>query len=86
MQFREKVKKVLEGLPLSGLEVELEPDNGAKVVAVVTSNDFERMDEGERQHWVWKRLLDELDPYEQTLVEFVHTMAPSEYEAAHDEP
>jgi acid stress-induced BolA-like protein IbaG/YrbA len=84
MNFKSKVKKVLEGLPLSNLEVEIEPDSGARVVAVVTSDEFEGMDEGERQHLVWKKLLEELDPYEQTLVEFVHTMAPSEYEAAHD--
>jgi hypothetical protein len=45
---------------------------------VVTSKEFETMDEGERQHLVWKKLIEKLDPYEQTLVEFVHTTAPSE--------
>jgi hypothetical protein len=80
----EKVKTVLEKLKLRGLEVEIEPDTGFKVVAVVTSDDFEQMDEGERQQLVWMKLLEELDPYEQTLVEFVHTMAPSEREAAHE--
>jgi acid stress-induced BolA-like protein IbaG/YrbA len=82
MEFKDKVKKALEGLSLSALEVEIEPDSGTRVVAVVTSDEFEGMDEGERQHLVWKKLLEELDPYEQTRVEFVHTMAPSEYEAA----
>lgn len=80
----EKVKSVLEKLKLRGVEVEIEPDTGFKVVAVVTSDDFEEMDEGERQQLVWMKLLEELDPYEQTLVEFVHTMAPSEREAAHE--
>lgn len=78
MKIEDKVKKVLEELPLSSLAVEIEPDNGFKVVAVVTSDEFETMDEGERQHLVWKKLIQNLDPYEQTLVEFVHTMAPSE--------
>ncbi len=85
MRIQDKVKKVLEELPLSGLAVEIEPDNGFKVVAVVTSNDFETMDEGERQHIVWKKLIQRLDEHEQALVEFVHTMAPSEMEPAHDE-
>lgn len=86
MGLKEKIKKVLETLPLPGLEVEIEPDNGSRVVAIVTSEAFETMDEGERQHVVWRKLLDELDPDEQRLVEFVHTMAPSEYEAAHERP
>ena len=33
----------------------------------------------------FKTMIEELDPYEQTLVEFVHTMAPSATEPAHDE-
>jgi hypothetical protein len=84
MTIQEEVKKALEELPLAGLAVEIEPDSGFRVVAVVTSNDFESMDEGERQHMVWKKLLERQDDYEQTLVEFVHTMAPSEIEPAHD--
>ena len=31
------------------------------------------MDEGARQHLVWKKLIEKLHPDEQTLVEFVHT-------------
>jgi acid stress-induced BolA-like protein IbaG/YrbA len=83
-KLEEKVKNVLGKLELRNLEVEIEPNTGFKVVAVVTSDDFETMDEGERQQLVWVRLLEELDSYEQTLVEFVHTMAPSEREAAHE--
>jgi acid stress-induced BolA-like protein IbaG/YrbA len=81
-KLAEKVKSVLEKLELRGLEVEIESDTGFKVVAIVTSEEFETMDEGERQQLVWMRLLEELDPHEQTLVEFVHTMAPSEWEPA----
>jgi acid stress-induced BolA-like protein IbaG/YrbA len=78
MKLKDKIKSALEQLDLPGLKVEIEPDNGHKVIAIVTASQFESMDEGERQHLVWRKLLDELDPYEQTLVEFVHTMAPSE--------
>ena len=85
MKIEDKVKKALEELPLPGLEVEIEPASGFRVVAVVISPDFETMDEGKRQHLVWKKLIERLDDYEQTLVEFVHTMAPSEMEPAHDE-
>jgi acid stress-induced BolA-like protein IbaG/YrbA len=84
MTIEEKVQSALKELPLAALEVEIEPDNGFKVVAVVTSSDFETMDEAVRQHMVWKKLLERLDDYEQTLVEFVHTMAPSEIEPAHE--
>ncbi len=84
MRIQENVKKVLEALPLSSLVVEIEPDNGFKVVAVVTSDDFENMDEGERQHLVWKKLIETLEPDEQALVEFIHTMAPSEHEVVRD--
>jgi hypothetical protein len=78
MKIADKVKRALGELPLSGLAVEIEPEDGFKVVAVVTADEFEKMDEGERQHLVWKKLIQSLNPYEQTLVEFVHTMAPSE--------
>jgi acid stress-induced BolA-like protein IbaG/YrbA len=84
MKIHDKVKKLLEELPLSGLSVEIEPDSGFKVVAVVTAGDFENMDEGERQHLVRKKLIETLDEDEQALVEFIHTMAPSEHEIVHD--
>jgi hypothetical protein len=85
MKIQDKVKKALEELPLSGLDVEIEPTSGFRIVPVVISPDFETMDEGERQHLVWKKLIERLDDHEQTLVEFIHTMAPSEMEPAEDE-
>ena len=84
--FKRKVKRILETLPLSNLTVDFDVVQGTRVVPIVTSDDFEYMDEGERQVIVLKKLFDELDPYEQSRIEFVHTMAPSEYQPAHDEP
>jgi acid stress-induced BolA-like protein IbaG/YrbA len=78
MKFKEKVRKVLEELELPGLEVEIEPGSGNRVVAEVVSDAFEGMYEHDRQDIVWRKLLDKLDDYEQTRVEFVHTTAPSE--------
>lgn len=47
MKIQDKVKKALEELPLLDLEVGIEPTNGFRVVAVVTSPDFEVLDEGD---------------------------------------
>jgi acid stress-induced BolA-like protein IbaG/YrbA len=80
MKLKDKVKRVLEALPLSKLEVEFESDTGYRIIAVVTSKDFEGMDEAERQRIVWAQLMDHLDDREQREIEFVHTMAPSEME------
>ncbi len=78
MKFRDKVKNILEEIELPGLEVEIESEEHGRVVAEVLSPAFETMPEYERQELVWGKLLEKLDDYEQTLVEFVHTTAPSE--------
>ena len=83
MRIWEKVKKVLEALPLSSLVVEIEPDNGFKVVAVVTSDDFEKMDEGERQHLVWKRSRRRAGRTSPRRIHSHHG-APSEHEVVRD--
>jgi hypothetical protein len=85
MQFRDKVKKVLEEIELPGLEVEIESEEYGRVVAEVLSPAYETMDEYERQELVWGKILERLDDQEQRRVEFVHTTAPSERaEAAND--
>jgi len=82
MEFRDKVKRVLEEIDLPDLEVEIESEELGRVVAEVVSSAFETMSEYDRQHIVWQQLLDRLDDYEQTRVEFVFTTAPSERDAA----
>ena len=85
MEFRDKVKKVLEEIELPGLEVEIESEEYGRVVAEVLSPAFETMDELDRQRFVWGKILERLDDQEQRRVEFVHTTAPSERaEAAKD--
>ena len=78
MEFRDKVKKVLEELDLPGLQVEIESEERGRVVAEVLSPAFETMDEFDRQGLVWGKILERLDDSEQRRVEFVHTTAPSE--------
>ena len=78
MEFRDKVKKVLEEIELPDLEVEIESEERGRVVAEVLSPAFETMDEFDRQGLVWGKILERLDDQEQRRVEFVHTTAPSE--------
>jgi hypothetical protein len=78
MEFRDKVKKVLEELQLPGLEVEIESEEFGRVVAEVLTPAFETMPDYERQELVWGKILERLDDQEQGRVEFVHTTAPSE--------
>jgi hypothetical protein len=61
MEFRDKVKKVLEEIELPGLEVEIESEEMGRVVAEVLSPAFETMDEYDRQLLVWGKLLERLD-------------------------
>jgi len=82
MRFRDKVKKILEEIELPDLEVEIESEERGRVVAEVLSTTFETMPDHERQELVWTKLLERLDDYEQTRVEFVFTTAPSERGAA----
>jgi acid stress-induced BolA-like protein IbaG/YrbA len=85
MEFRDKVKKVLEEIELPGLEVEIESEELGRVVAEVISPAFETMDEFDRQGLVWEKILERLDDQEQRRVEFVHTTAPSERAEASSE-
>lgn len=55
--------------------------DGRQWVAVVVSPSFEGQDEGDRQSDVWGLILDNLEPYEQTQVEFIFTNTPDEQRA-----
>jgi hypothetical protein len=78
MDFKERVRKVLEGLEVEDPKVSILDTRGSKVLASVVSPSFETMDEGERQALVWGRLIDELGDYDSRWVEFVYTDSPTE--------
>ena len=78
MDIKEKVKNILERLDIAEPEVKILDEFGYRVVALVVSKSFEGMPDGDRQHLVWGKLLDELTDREQEWVEFVFTKAPSE--------
>ncbi len=78
MNIKEKVKEILTRLDVTDPEVRILDEPGYRVVALVVSRSFEKMSDGDRQHLVWGKLLDELTDREQEWVEFVFTKAPSE--------
>jgi acid stress-induced BolA-like protein IbaG/YrbA len=78
MDIKEKIKQVLLSLDIVDPEVIFLDEYGYRVVAVVISSSFQGMPDGDRQHMVWGKLLDELTEREQGWVEFVFTKAPSE--------
>jgi len=78
MDIKDKVKQTLMHLNVVDPEVKILEEFGYRVVALVVSKSFEGMPDGDRQHMVWGKLLDELTDREQEWVEFVFTKAPSE--------
>jgi acid stress-induced BolA-like protein IbaG/YrbA len=79
VDFKEKLKRILEQLEVESPVVTIEPGNGYRVVAVVVSPSFETMDEGERQRIVWEKLLDELADHEHSRIDTIFTTSPSEH-------
>lgn len=70
---KEDLRKTLEELGWT----EVDEESG-RFTAVVVSSLFEGMDEGERQHRVWKHVLDRLGSPASVDVEFIYTYSPSE--------
>ena len=77
-EFAEKVRKSLEGLGLANAEILFEDPDSYRLVAVLLSDSFDGMEEGERQEMVWGKLLADFDDDEIRRVEFVFTQAPSD--------
>jgi acid stress-induced BolA-like protein IbaG/YrbA len=82
MDIKEKVRQALMSLDVADPEVRFLDEYGYRVVALVVSPSFEGMSDGDRQHMVWGRLLNELTRRELEWVEFVFTKAPSEIDPA----
>jgi len=75
----EQLEETLRGLALDVNAVHVSVD-GSRYIAVVTSQDFEGVDEGERQRIVWQHLLDHVAQRDLRHVEFVFTYTPNEYD------
>jgi hypothetical protein len=91
MTFPEKLTEIFKELEterqLKELSIEINPTSGGRFVAIVTSESFEEVPDYLRQEWIWQKLLERLNDYEQWLVEFVYTPSPSEEaEDAGEEP
>lgn len=69
----EDLKKTLADLGT----IEVDEERG-RFIAVVVSPQFEGMDQGERQHIVWQRVIDALNAEDSVAVEFIFTYSPSE--------
>jgi hypothetical protein len=59
--------------------------DGRRWIAEVVTTAFEGKDEADRQSDVWGLILDNLEPHEQTEVEFIFTNTPGETEDTPDE-
>lgn len=82
---REKLEEALETLDYEDLQVTAELDPGHRLVAVVTTPEFEGVDEAERQSETWQPVFDQLDDEEQALISFIFTNTPDEEEEIEEE-
>jgi len=74
---RETLEEKLRGMPFREPTIEFE-DHPGRFVVILSSPDFEQMDEAERQIQVWSYLLDNLDAAERRAIEFVFIFSPQE--------
>jgi len=79
-ELKETLGKLLEAMDFDDLEVTVEEGRGRRLVAVVTTPDFEGMAESERQSLVWEKVYNEFNDEEQTRIDFIFTNTPSEEE------
>jgi hypothetical protein len=82
MTFPEKLTAAFKELEkehqLKEVTVEVIPSDNYRFVAIVTSESFEKIPDYIRQDLVWGKVLEKFDDYEQRLVEFIDTPAPSD--------
>lgn len=73
----DELKRILESMPLQAIDVIVDTE-GSRYVAVVTSPDFDGMDNGSRQGLVWQWLHEKVPMAQIPLIEFVFTWTPGE--------
>ena len=77
-EVKKKLSEALQALDLKEQQVSVDIESGHRLVAVVTSPEFEGVDEAQRQSQVWQVVFDNLDEEEQVLVDFIFTNTPKE--------
>ncbi|MFZ4579974.1 MAG: hypothetical protein ACOYOB_16415 [Myxococcota bacterium] len=77
MLSKAKLEEVLKGMGLTDAKILVE-GNAGHLVAKVVSSAFNDQDEAARQARVWGYLYEKLTEAENTEVEFVFTVTPSE--------
>ena len=70
----EELKNALADL---GGSITVDEERG-RFIAVVVSPKFEGINQGERQHLVWQRVIDTLSSEDSVAIEFIFTYSPSE--------
>ena len=73
-------------LPDKEPDVRLDSTSGGHVGGVVLSKAFEGLDPSARQDLIWAKLDSALSPYEKTLISFLLTETPDEYEVVRQYP
>jgi hypothetical protein len=86
MTAQERVRDVLQSLPLERPEIYVVPAESGRLIATVVSESFDGMDEAERQERVWDAMLRQMTPLERSGVEFVFTISPHDPGGFADNP
>lgn len=76
--FEKRLREVLESLEYSDKQTRVKPINARNYIGVVTTPDFEGLDEAERQRQIWEALHESFDDAELKRVEFIFTNTPAE--------
>jgi hypothetical protein len=88
-ELKEKIVAALKAACLPDDEtpdIRLEATSDSHVGGVVLSKAFEDLDPAQRQDRIWQRLDAALSPYERTLISFLLTQTPDEYEVVRQYP
>ena len=87
-ELKEKIIAALKAacLPDEAPDIRLDATSEKHVGGVVLSKVFEELDPAQRQDRIWQRLDAALSPHERTLISFLLTETPDEYEVVRQYP
>lgn len=73
----EQLRKALESLPFPVEKLVVYTEKG-RLLAIIVANQFEGLDEADRQQLVWRHLFQRFDARQLTPIEFIFTDTPQE--------